>query len=592
MNLSEEEALQALLQMGADPSPGVPPFVRENLRHLADRQQGQILQSSLSNPHRKSVAFGAQKHACLTRLDEGLRKQIVDVFVANTNKHLREMVNMPRRHEKGERKADAFTQNKLVKPEVAGVELDGSDEWGSFQLKPIMARDMTLNMTHRGKVFRGKICGTSAHFVFTSILMLMEDLCGDLVAVHVYNLPGAERDAPKVFPEGLEIEVMEPFFKTFDDGSVGIHIDNPKKIRAHPGKPIFAEKDAFDCWKSRGNDAHRSANSKFGHIAALGCYDRALEASDCGVRPEAEEGCGKDEKKKKRTSGGDGLPLEEGETALAFMVKLLSNISLCLHQMGQLHGSACFAAVASVLDEKFGKAQYRLVKAMTELLEQALDPQMTSSRLTCIFATASHASAALQELGVDFHEEVAAVGHRALCKRQKAAGDWADDDGVDAKLEKLGIGAWAAFLIPWESRGISLMQVSTSYTSAEHPPDLSAAKLCLLRQEGKKKFQAKDVEGALHVFMCMFVSVQAQDFCNKASVICSNRSAVHLQRGDVGRALGNAAVSILLSPNGYTSCPINAVLREAKVYRMVADWSRALGAFDRGMRAQSPERTG
>ncbi len=538
--------------------------------------------TSLNNPHPKSVAFGAQTHACITRLDEGLRKQIVDTFMANMNKCRQRMASM---HD-ADRKSDLWTYSgQLVKPEVKGL---GSDEWGGRKLKPIMARDMTLNMTHRGKVFRGRICGSGAHFVVASTVMLVEDLCGDLVVIAIYNMPRAETDAPNIFPEGLEIEVKEPFYKSFSDGSEGIRIDNPEEIRARRGKPIFAEKDEYECWKSRGNDVFSSADSKFGYIAALGCYDRALEAPDCGVRPGATEDLGNGQTKNKMaaaqcTAGVDGLPLEKEETAKAFMVKLLNNVSVCLRQVGQLRGSACFAAVAAVLDEESVKAHYRLVDAM--LREDTLDTQLNSSWLSCIATTALCASDALQEHGVSDARKVADIGHRALDKLQEAPGE-------AAKLKDLGIGAWAAFLMPWESHGVSLVQVSTPYASAEDVHDLPAAELGLLRQEGLEKFRARDVKGALRAFMHLFQSVQAQDFCNKASVICLNRSIVHLRRGDVGRALGNAAVSILLSPHGYASCSVMAVLREAKAYEEVADSSRALGALDRGIRAQPPACTG
>ncbi len=294
-----------------------------------------------------------------------------------------------------------MTDKSLLKPEAHGYGVDGLDEWKSCSLKPIMARDMTLDTIHRGKVFGGRICGTSAKLLVTSagpaIVMLVEDLCGDIVSVAVYNVPQDMTDASKMFPEGLEVEVKEPFYLAFSDGSLGIRIEEPEEIRVPRDAPIFPDKDEYEYWRTRGKDVFASAASKFGYIAALSCYDRALEAPDCGVGSDVEEAhCrvqskkGKSGKKKKGgknkagkkkkaqgTAGMLGLPLEEGQTATGFMAMLLNDVSLCLLRLGEPDKAAPFAAVASVLDEKMKEAQHRLLVVMTELQKDVANAKIS-----------------------------------------------------------------------------------------------------------------------------------------------------------------------------------------------------------------------
>ncbi len=45
--------------------------------------------------HPKSLAFGAQKHACITRLDEDFRKLVVENFMATPENCYQDVVNLP-----------------------------------------------------------------------------------------------------------------------------------------------------------------------------------------------------------------------------------------------------------------------------------------------------------------------------------------------------------------------------------------------------------------------------------------------------------------------------------------------------------------
>ncbi len=128
-------------------------------------------------------------------------------------------------------------------------------------------------------------------------------------------------------------------------------------------------------------------------------------------------------------------------------------------------------------------------------------------------------------------------------------------DAWDENLAKLGIGAWAALLLTYDLEKdhplSSLGKIAEDYVSPEDPFGTRAAFLRALRRMGWMMLEAEDYEGALTAFIHIFWSPPAQDFCEKASVICADRGEVHRQRGDIGRALTNAAASILLSHNGH-----------------------------------------
>lgn len=99
----------------------------------------------------------------------------------------------------------ATTQSWDVKKNMPGSSGDPS------KCAPIAITDMGLGTTHRGRMIVGRISDIGGFWSMASGVFLIEDLCGAVVEVAVYNYP---KDIfAQDFPTGREICIIEPYYK-------------------------------------------------------------------------------------------------------------------------------------------------------------------------------------------------------------------------------------------------------------------------------------------------------------------------------------------------------------------------------------------
>lgn len=97
-------------------------------------------------------------------------------------------------------------------------------------LVPISALALKPNKTHKGFVL---YCRSITRCMFmNSMSTLVEDASGQLVSLQVYNVPGVKTiwEAQAWLPQGTAIAIVEPFYKTRSDGTLGIRVDAPEEI--------------------------------------------------------------------------------------------------------------------------------------------------------------------------------------------------------------------------------------------------------------------------------------------------------------------------------------------------------------------------
>jgi tetratricopeptide (TPR) repeat protein len=113
-------------------------------------------------------------------------------------------------------------------------------------LKPVYVCDLVLETTHRDRFLSGTtICPPA---LLTSAHLVLEDARGGLVRVQIPN-PAAHhnglkalKELDKMFPVGVCVRIAEPFFKTFQDGGVGIRVEALGDVEINPtltGSPLL-----------------------------------------------------------------------------------------------------------------------------------------------------------------------------------------------------------------------------------------------------------------------------------------------------------------------------------------------------------------
>jgi hypothetical protein len=103
------------------------------------------------------------------------------------------------------------------------------------RLAAVPVAALRVGETHAGRVLRGRLLVPP--LLLTSVFTLLEDDAGDVVKLSLYNAvppsgSGARRAAAaqRVLPRGAVVEVVEPFFKQFADGTYGVRIDDPRQL--------------------------------------------------------------------------------------------------------------------------------------------------------------------------------------------------------------------------------------------------------------------------------------------------------------------------------------------------------------------------
>lgn len=94
-------------------------------------------------------------------------------------------------------------------------------------LKPILLRDLKLEIHHRGRVLIVKTFCEPIRI--SSIQNAVEDIQGAVDRLSVYNLPSAS-PMHRVLPKGAIVAVKEPYFKSTADGGVVVRVDHPSDI--------------------------------------------------------------------------------------------------------------------------------------------------------------------------------------------------------------------------------------------------------------------------------------------------------------------------------------------------------------------------
>jgi tetratricopeptide (TPR) repeat protein len=183
-------------------------------------------------------------------------------------------------------------------------------------------------------VLRGKLIRPA--FALRAAFTLLEDAAGDLVRVTVYNaMPGGlavgrlQLAAQQLLPEGATVAVVEPFFKVFADGTLGVRIDDPRDLLRTEGDA--APRSALEL-KEQGNAFFRAkqpAEAAHSYTAALAALEggeaRALSSALCNW-----------------AAALLAQPADEARTGAAL----------------------CCAAAASAVDGAYAKARFRAAVAL------------------------------------------------------------------------------------------------------------------------------------------------------------------------------------------------------------------------------------
>ena len=128
------------------------------------------------------------------------------------------------------------TNNSNTKPKEKsnkGSEID-SFQTLSNTLKPIVCQDLQLNTVHKDRYLFARVTEGPGLFTIRSIFLLLEDMYGTVMKVCIYNVPNAAQFVAKLFPLHRKICIVEPFYKMFQDGSIGIRVDDPNEIIDYP----------------------------------------------------------------------------------------------------------------------------------------------------------------------------------------------------------------------------------------------------------------------------------------------------------------------------------------------------------------------
>jgi tetratricopeptide (TPR) repeat protein len=205
----------------------------------------------------------------------------------------------------------------------------------------VTREELRLDMRHAGRVLRGKLVVPAV--AMTSAMSIMEDERGRLLKLAVYNaLPSGAPDAgtlaaaSALLPEGATVAVLEPFYKRFADGTLGVRVDDPRDLvlLAAPGAPAGGDPAAL---KEQGNAAFRAGRPADAELR----YSEALRALDA--------------------SGFEGASL---------LSPTLANLAASLLGIGGdegARGALLVASVAAAVDSGYAKARFRAAAACKAL---------------------------------------------------------------------------------------------------------------------------------------------------------------------------------------------------------------------------------
>lgn len=213
------------------------------------------------------------------------------------------------------------------------------------EYNPILITDMGLGNTHRGRILIGCVSGGGGFWSIASGAFLLEDLCGSVIEVAVYNYP--KDTFAKDFPHGHELCIIEPFYKMRGDGSVGVRVDNPSEICN------YSLPQTGEGWKEFGNFC-----IKHSPPMALSCYEFGLGAPSIAVLDHLQLFGRKRSKQTKQKLDREALDL------MLQVSKLLTNLSICDFNLKNFDSSLLCALLAFGLGLDRPKAAFRVGKAL------------------------------------------------------------------------------------------------------------------------------------------------------------------------------------------------------------------------------------
>eukprot|EP01025_Chloroclados_australasicus_P047689 TRINITY_DN5376_c1_g1_i4.p1 TRINITY_DN5376_c1_g1~~TRINITY_DN5376_c1_g1_i4.p1 ORF type:complete len:1090 (-),score=83.59 TRINITY_DN5376_c1_g1_i4:958-3894(-) len=216
-----------------------------------------------------------------------------------------------------------LTQKKghfiTMKNKFIQVEMKSEKEVGKVaDYSRILVKDLVVGQTHRNKVFCGQIIELPV--VVDAVHVIAEDFNEDVVQISIYNMNLTSwEEADNIFKKGYEISVYDPFMKAFQNGGVGIRVDNPKEI--------------FIQAKAQEINFHEEGNKLFSakqFQSACDYYSKALQ--------------------------------QKQEVA-----KLLANIAACLLKVNQPVSALGYACSAVRVDDSYEKGWFRINQCLQSL---------------------------------------------------------------------------------------------------------------------------------------------------------------------------------------------------------------------------------
>jgi tetratricopeptide (TPR) repeat protein len=139
---------------------------------------------------------------------------------------------------------------------------------------PIFVSDLKPNITHRGRILRGKVITPS--LATHSIQTIIEDEFQNVVKIALYNaLPdNAPRTMNEAFlPIGQAVAIIEPLYQILPDGSSGILIGNPSEMIF---EEVLSSKKSAQQLRKEGNDYFKEKEFE----QAIRCYTAVLQQVD------------------------------------------------------------------------------------------------------------------------------------------------------------------------------------------------------------------------------------------------------------------------------------------------------------------------
>lgn len=150
------------------------------------------------------------------------------------------------------------------------------------KLRHIAIAELQLDHRHTGSKVEGTTCYKAARHIAIQVLLRDDKNASHAIKVSLYNLVPSSakmKEVRQLLPDGTKLAILEPYYKTFADGSSGIRVDNPADVvfLTDTVKPSQSIADAdFDGTKAQGTLAFRSVNANDNKATHFSLQQRLL----------------------------------------------------------------------------------------------------------------------------------------------------------------------------------------------------------------------------------------------------------------------------------------------------------------------------